>query len=99
MADRIHFRAATDADGGAKVKMTPIVEVRTMDGRLLAHQVKGVPGDPNNPVSQGSLEDKFRDCASFSVRPLKKASIDKAIELIADLENTPDATEAMRLLA
>ncbi|HEX2829159.1 MAG TPA: MmgE/PrpD family protein [Burkholderiales bacterium] len=99
MADRIDFRAASAADGGAKVKMTPIVEVKTRDGRALAHQVPGVPGDPNNPVSQALLEEKFRDCVSFAVNPVSKRNVEKVIELVADLENVPDATDVMRLLA
>lgn len=98
MADRIHFRVASAADAGAKVKMTPIVEVRTKDGRTLAHQVPGVPGDPNNPVSQALLEEKFRDCASFAVRPVNERNVDEVIELVANLEHAPDATEVMRLL-
>lgn len=69
------------------------------DGRLLSHQVKGVPGDANNPVSQDVLEEKFRDCASFAITPVKNGNIEKVIGLIADLENVPDATEAMRLLS
>jgi 2-methylcitrate dehydratase PrpD len=99
MAERIHFRAASAADGGAKVKMTPIVEVRTKDGRTLAHQVPGVPGDPNNPVSQDLLEEKFRDCASFAVNAVSKRNVEKVIDLVGNLENAPDATEVMRLLA
>jgi 2-methylcitrate dehydratase PrpD len=99
MADRIYFRAATERDGGAKVKMTPIVEVRTRDGRTLAHQVQGVPGDPHHPVSQDLLEAKFRDCASFAVRPLKNGNVEKVINLVANLEDAPDATEVIRLLS
>jgi 2-methylcitrate dehydratase PrpD len=99
MAERIHFRVASAADGGAKVKMTPIVEVRTKDGRAFSHQVTGVPGDPANPVSQALLEDKFRDCVSFAVNPVSAQNVEKAIELIANLEHAADATEVMRLLA
>jgi 2-methylcitrate dehydratase PrpD len=98
MAERVHFRAATAADGGSKVKMTPIVEVCTRDGRTLAHQAPGVPGDPNNPVSQDLLEAKFRDCASFAVNPLRKSDVEKVIELVADLEHVADAAEVMRVL-
>lgn len=99
MAERIHFRAATAADGGAKVKMTPIVEVRTRDGRTLAHQAPGVPGNPKNPVSQDLLEGKFRDCASFAVNPVSKGNVEKVIELVAHLEDVADAAEVMRLLS
>ena len=75
------------------------MEVRTTDGKVLVRQPKSVPGDPHNPVSQELLEAKFRDCVAFSAKPIAAANIDRAIEMIRNLENVADATEVIRLLA
>jgi hypothetical protein len=45
------------------------------------------------------LEAKFRDCISFSVRPLDPAAADRTIELVHNLERLQDTTEIMRHLA
>ena len=58
-----------------------------------------MPGDPRNPVSMQLLETKFRDCVSFSARPVKAAQIDLAIEMIRNLDDVADAGEVIRLLS
>lgn len=101
MADRIGYRPAaqpvTGKGGSADISRTS-VEIVTRDGRCLEHRSTGVPGDPNNPVGWERLEAKFRDCVSFSAKPVTTGKADRAVEIIKDLENTADATEVMRLL-
>jgi len=75
------------------------VEVRTKDGRVLKCMPDSVPGDPKNPVDQSLLDTKFRDCVSFSPKPISEHNVDKAMAMIADLENLPDVTEIMRVLS
>jgi len=96
MADRISYRPAPEGDTGYRV---PGVEVRTRDGRLHQKQANGVPGDARRPLSREQLEAKFRDCVSFSAKPIPSENVTRAIELIDDLENLTDATEIIRLLA
>jgi 2-methylcitrate dehydratase PrpD len=101
MADKVSYREDPGAKlpvGGHSALSRPTVEIRTKDGRLYSRQPHGVPGDPAHPVNQEMLEAKFRDCVSFSARPIAQSNIDRAIELIRDLENVPDATEIIRLL-
>jgi 2-methylcitrate dehydratase PrpD len=74
------------------------VEIRLQDGRLLTRTVKGVPGDPQHPVNWDLLAAKFRDCVSFAAVPLAAAAVERAMQLIADLEHLPDVTEVVRLL-
>jgi len=45
------------------------------------------------------LEAKFRDCTSFSAKPLDTAAADRVIELVHDLERLQDASEIARHLA
>ena len=96
MADRVDYRASPRTNDEETI---PIVEVKTKDGRTMQCQPDSVPGDPKNPVSQDLLEAKFRDCVSFAAKPIAPASVERAIELIRNLENAPDAAEIVRLLS
>jgi len=102
MADRVGYRPDPDAVlpiGGQSALSRPTVEIRTRDGRVLRSTPNGVPGDPAHPVGWGLLEAKFRDCISFSAKPLDPAAADRVIELVHDLERLQDATEIVRHLA
>jgi hypothetical protein len=104
MADRITYRAVPGAEkskGGSSAASVgkTMIEVRTIDGQVLTCTPTTVPGDPRSPVDDKLLEAKFRDCISFSARPIAAANIDRAIELVADLENLADVADIMRVLA
>lgn len=106
MADRISYRPLPPS-GNPPLKQAgedsaisrPTVEVRTRDGRTLASRPDGVPGDANHPVSQDLLEAKFRDCASFSAKPISEENMNRAIRLIRNLEDVSDVAEIITLLA
>ena len=68
------------------------------DGRVVSRKAEGVPGDPQHPVTREMLETKFRDCVSFAAKPLAPERVERAIEMIRDLENVADVTEIMQLL-
>ena len=95
MADRISYRPATPEE---KAFPKPIIEIRTRDGRVLSAQVAVVPGDPNAPVGREFIEAKFRDCVSFSARPIPAVNVDQAVDLLWQLEDAEDVTELIRLL-
>jgi len=102
MADRVTYRAGTETitgKGGSSDVSRTAVEIVTRDGRRLDHRSTGVPGDPKNPVTWAALEAKFRDCVSFSVRPVSAASAERAISSVRDLENAADATGVVHLLS
>jgi 2-methylcitrate dehydratase PrpD len=95
MADRISYRPAAEpavGKGGSSDVSRTAVEIATKDGRRLEHRSTGVPGDPKNPVGWNALEAKFRDCVSFSARPVSAASVARTIALVRDLENAADGT-------
>ncbi len=101
MADRVWYRHDADDTlpvGGHSALSRPTVEIRMKNGRTHACKADGVPGDASHPVSDALLEAKFRDCVSFSARPIPAKNVDRAIELIHNLESMPDATEIVRLL-
>jgi 2-methylcitrate dehydratase PrpD len=101
MADKVSYRMDAESElpvGGYSSLSRPTVEIRTKSGKVYSCRPDGVPGDPDHPVSQGLIEAKFRDCLSFSARPIAAASIDRVIALIDELETLPDVAEIMRLL-
>jgi 2-methylcitrate dehydratase PrpD len=102
MADRVSYRddpkAGLPEVGGNSTLSRPTVEIRLKDGRVFTHRASGVPGDPQHPVTREMVEAKFRDCVAFSAQPLAQRDIERAIELVRDLENVPDVAEIMRLL-
>lgn len=101
MADRVSYRLDPDAVapvGGYSSLSRPTVEVLTKDGRTLSCRPDGVPGDPEHPVSNELLQAKFRDCVSFSARPIPPDNVDEAIALVQDLEQLDDVSRIVRLL-
>ena len=101
MADRVTYRDDPNAPlpvGGNSTLSRPTVEIRLKDGRVFSRRVKGVPGDPHNPVTREMIEAKFRDCVAFSAAPLAHANVERAIALVRDLEKVSDVSEVMRLL-
>lgn len=101
MADRVSYRLDPSAElpvGGYSSLSRPTVEIVMKDGRTYSCRPDGVPGDPNHPVSDELLETKFRDCMSFSARPVPPENVERAIELVRGLESVPDVTQILRLL-
>lgn len=101
MADRVSYRLDPTAElpiGGYSSLSRPTVEIVMKDGRSFSCRPDGVPGDPDHPVSDELLEAKFRDCVSFSARPIPGENVARAIALVRDLENLADVTEIVRLL-
>ena len=102
MADKVSYRAVPGAkierggSGGSIGNVT--VEIKTKDGRLLTSKPDSVPGGPDQRVGWDVVETKFRDCVSFAAKPIAAKNIDRAIELVRDLENQNDVTEVIRLL-
>ena len=46
-----------------------------------------------------ALEAKFRDCVSFSVRAIPAEHIDRALDMIRNLENVDNAADIIRALS
>ena len=102
MADRVSYRAenmtSVQAAGDYSSASKPTVEIRTKDGRVFSHQANSVPGDAKHPVKMEFIEEKFRDCVSFSAKPISQKNTERVIELVRDLDRLSDVTEIVRLL-
>ena len=96
MADRVWVEKDSST---AREKEAASVEIRMRDGRVYQRQVRYPLGDDRrNPMSQAQIEEKFRDCASFSANPLSKSEVEHVIKIIADLEHVPDIREITKLI-
>lgn len=95
MADRTSYRPALPDE---KASPIPIVEILTKDGRTLRVQADTFPGSAKRPVDRAFLEDKFRDCVSFSAKAITTANIEKAIDMAWQLEQAEDVGELVKLL-
>lgn len=102
MADKVTYRAekmaSVQAAGDYSSASKPIVEIRMKDGRVLSHQPDRVPGDAKHPVKREFLEAKFRDCVSFSAKPISESNVERAMDMVRHLDEVSDATEILRLL-
>ena len=102
MAERITYREGSKPPrkGGSSAASigTTMIEIKTRDGKVFTCAPTSVPGDPSNPASVELLERKFRDCVSFSARPISAPSIERAMALVDRLETLPDVAEIITTL-
>jgi 2-methylcitrate dehydratase PrpD len=76
-----------------------IVEIRTNGGKSYSKRVDYPYGHPRNPMSLEDLIEKFKDCVSYSAKPLAKDNINKAIDLLLNLEKVKDVRKIIQLLS
>ena len=75
------------------------MEIVTRSGKRYVKEVAHPLGDDReNPMSQAQLEDKFRNCASFSFKKIPGSNVEKIIELVSGLDDVEDATDVLRCL-
>ena len=56
-------------------------------------------GSPLNPLTKEELEEKFRNCVSYSRKKMTEKEIRRVIDLVMDLENLDDITEIISLIS
>ncbi|MFC1904972.1 MmgE/PrpD family protein [Chloroflexota bacterium] len=77
---------------------TAQVEIGTHSGATYSKKAVKPYGHPENPISASDLTKKFRDCASYSVKPIDSGKIDEVIALVTNLEEVDDVGILARLL-
>ena len=76
-----------------------VVEIKTKDGKLHSRRVDEPYGMNVKPMSWEDLIEKFRDCVSYSVKPLSKEKVDKIINMVDKLEEVDDVSNLIKLVA
>jgi len=99
LAQRVISKYDPQLKSDSKTMLPATVEIKTKDGRVYSKRVDLVYGHPKNPMSWEDLIQKFRDCSSYSAKPIPKENIDQVIENIIRLEGVRDMREIVGLVA
>jgi 2-methylcitrate dehydratase PrpD len=74
------------------------VRIRTKTGQIYVKTVEIPYGHPRKAMTTDDLVTKFKDCASYAVKPLSAEKIENVIECIFKLEQLDDMSNLVRLL-
>ena len=75
------------------------IAVTDKSGRTFTKVTECPYGHHFNPIKFEDLVDKFRDCLSFSPRPISAQDRERVIDMILNLEKVSDVRQIIRLLA
>ena len=84
-------KVAVVVDGANDGKFAPAsVCVKTTSGETIDRRLDHVPGTLENPLSDAQVAAKFRDCATFGLKPLTAADAERlaaSLNGVASREN------------
>ncbi|MFC2020034.1 MmgE/PrpD family protein [Chloroflexota bacterium] len=78
-----------------------IVEIRTSDGQVFSKRVEAdsLYGSPKNPMSWDTVINKFKECASYAVKPVPSENLEKVIEMVQRLEEVDNVSSIVQLIS
>jgi len=94
---KIEFGVHPVAEAAGYEKMTTLIDIELTDGRRIEGRADFGKGSPSNPMSDDELAGKFRECAAWGKLP--KASADKLVHMVFNLEKLKSIRELTKLLA
>jgi 2-methylcitrate dehydratase PrpD len=96
MIAKVDFGVHPEAEAAGFDKMTTIVEIEMKDGETIRGQADFGKGSPANPMTDGELAEKFRQCAAWG--GLDKSRTDQVLVLLWKIDELPDVNELTKLL-
>ena len=97
MARRVNYRFEEDQD---VIALRPgIVEIKTKGGKVYTERVDYPYGHPRNPITSDDLIAKFKDCTSYSAKPLSEENLTRVIDMLLNLEKVKDVRELIDLVS
>lgn len=96
MIPKIHFAVHPEAEAAGFDKMTTIIEIELVDGKVVRGQADFGKGSPANPMTDDELSEKFRQCAAWG--GLTSAQAKAVLDLVWRIEELSDVNELTRLL-
>lgn len=72
------------------------IKIKTKRGEF-SKKTGAIYGSPKKVMGMEAMVNKFRDCASYAAKPIPKKNIERAIELILNLEEVHDIGEVVQL--
>jgi 2-methylcitrate dehydratase PrpD len=97
MIQKVEFGVHPEAEGAGYDKMTTILEIALIDGRVIRDRADFGKGSPAIPMTYDEVADKFRECAAYSRWPKKNG--DQVVELVRHLEDVKHVRELTGLLS
>lgn len=97
MIAKVDFSVHPEAEAAGFDRMTTLIEIEMADGRVLQGRADFGKGSPANPMSDGELEEKFRQCAAWG--GLDRQRMDAVLEGAWSLEGMHDMRELTALLS
>jgi len=91
-------RVIVDQEPIAKGLTPCVVDIKTKDDIICSQPVQALRGSPERPVGIEEVAQKFSGCARFSAKAIPEENLERAIELITNLEKVKDVTEIVKLL-
>jgi len=86
-----------EAAGNGWHLWTTFLDVTLKDGKTHSVRADAAKGSASMPMSEEEVAEKFRDCAAFA--GMRAADVEKAIDLILNLEKVADIRTLTALLA
>jgi 2-methylcitrate dehydratase PrpD len=96
MIGKVDFGVHPDAEAAGFDKMTTIIEIELEGGERVHGQADFGKGSPANPMSDGELSEKFRQCADWGGLDGKRT--DEVLKVLWNIENLADVGELTKLL-
>lgn len=76
------------------------IEIRLTNGRVIkSEQNARRYGHPERPISMDDLMEKFRECATYSRKPLSADVVDRVINMVDNMEAMDDVSQLIRLVS
>ena len=97
LADRV--RVTTDASLAPKDILPAAMTVTLADGRIFTHHARVPLGNPQNPMSDRQVREKFTRCLGHSGLSMANATAEELIHMIENLEQLSDIGELVRSMA
>jgi 2-methylcitrate dehydratase PrpD len=97
MIEKIEFSVHPEAEAAGYERMTTLIDIELADGRRIGGRADFGKGSPANPMSDEELAGKFRECAAWGKLP--KATADKLVHMVLNLEKLKSIRELTKLLA
>jgi 2-methylcitrate dehydratase PrpD len=78
----------------ASIAAPLFMETRLRDGRVIKRRIDYYRGDPNRPLSDADVAEKFRDCAAMVLKPERAEAV---LETMMNIETLDDTARLVTL--
>jgi 2-methylcitrate dehydratase PrpD len=96
MLKKIHFGVHPEAEAAGYHKMTTIIDIELVDGRVISGKADFGKGSPADPMSFEDVARKFRENTDYAKFPASQA--DAVIAMVRDFEKLPSIKDLMTAL-